>query len=405
VLTRLVFPALVLLLVQPAAADSEADSADGPIIFNEIYLGEEGVWGIDSSGHEFHYDFDVDAFVPGYPDEGGRSREGDGRRRHELEAIEDRATEPVYVEAWTRRSVSIGENEYVDGDIVAWGRVTVKGWVKGDVKSYQGRVLVTATGQVDGDIEAPEVIVREGGEVLGEISEDTPAPELPDFSSDSSSVGILVAFIFSFVVVLTAFILVTVFRRQTERVNLCLRSYGARSFVLGFLLVLGLPMLVAAVTITVVGVILLPLVPLAYLLASVLGYIAYGRRLGARILGPDASTWLTTSLGALLLMLPWLFTAMLLSTASEVIQGFGVFSLVMSILLTVFLACSGVGGALLTRFGFREYVPRSEAATTDQGAPAPPPIPEPPAVPDAPNPPGDSADETSSDQNRTSEQN
>jgi hypothetical protein len=81
-------------------------------------------------------------------------------------------------------------------------------------------------------------------------------------------------------------------------------------------------------------------------------------------------------------MAVWALVALIMGSDygdSSGYHGMGVFLLVISILGTTYPFLTGIGAAVLTRFGFRPYVSRSETQTTvDQAAPepAPPPIPQ-----------------------------
>jgi len=87
--------------------------------------------------------------------------------------------------------------------------------------------------------------------------------------------------------------------------------------------------------------------------------------------------------GVTVLMGLWFVTAVLLGSGDSTTNDFGVFLLVVSILISSFPLCSGIGAALLTRFGFRECVNwknRESENNQEVPSPEPPPIPEPPVA-------------------------
>ncbi len=400
--------ALILFPAQPRAQDEPSGQAKFDSLLVEIVLNEEGVWALDSSGYEWHYDFALERFLPG-PIEATDVERVRGLADDILidsDGFPKRTVEVDPIRQLDRGSVSIAENEWVDGDVIAWERVTIKGWIKGDVISLRNRVLITQTGQVDGDVKAPRVIVREGGQVNGRIIEE--AFEFGDISAPISKEGVVVAVVFTSVMLLGTLILVPLLPKKVKVVHDCAMNFKGRCFAIGFLLLPGISLIVILLLITIVGILLIPLVPILYLVAVLLGFIAYGSVIGRAILlrvaGGTRSYLIHALLGELLLMSTWLTCSSLMSTNGVVANGFGIFFLVMSILISVFVGCSGIGAAFLTRFGFRPYDPHATYVAGSAPAPAPPPIPEPPPFNPAPEPVPPKSDATLPEPPRKSEQ-
>jgi hypothetical protein len=404
----------VVLSSSPAWAE-ESRSASGrerpDPVFNEILLTNDSVTAVDTFGNHWRYSFDSNVFE--------RATPGPGVDRIETEPdqpeipgvpVEERCTSERLVKSLEKKSVSVGYDEYVDGDIVAWGRVTVKGWVKGNVKSIQKRVTVTETGRVDGDVEAPEVVVKEGGEVGGRIIEGGSTIDIRDIAPSFSPDGIIIVLSLTAFLFLATFLIVSLMPRQLENFYLCYRESPVKTFFLGLLFIFLLPVLVAVLVVTIIGIPLTLLVPFAYLLAIILGVVSFGNQIGEHIArryfgGIDHPT-LQSLLGVLMLMLLWLVVAILMGSGEAVSQGFGIFFLVVATMISTVPVCCGVGTALLTRYGLRKYVVWSDRryrrAETGVPTPAPPPIPadtgafvpKPPPFPDgmtrpaAPLPPG-----------------
>lgn len=380
---------LISLSVQAQAdQDSVSDRpsvSSEPFIFTEIELTPEGVIAYDTSGHRWNYDFRLDQFVEGDQDqeESGDGRES-GDREERADPVEVRCIERKSVAFPALRAVYVGRDEYVDGDILAYGRVTVKGWVKGDVESFNKTVLVTSTGQVDGDIKAPDVIIKPGGVVLGAVIESAGYNHtIPDFDTE----GIWVVFAFTLVLTLIVFLTSSLAARQTTNMTDCVCQYPARSFLFGFLFLMLAPAIMILVAVTVVGVLI---VPIAYLVSLALGMGVTGfqiaRPLARRHLGMNLGPVVTSLVGVGMHMSAWAIVALILGSdhdGSFGYYGLGVFLLVISILGTSYSFLTGIGAAVLTRFGFRPYVGRAEAQTPSTEAP---PAPAPPPIPTGPGP-------------------
>jgi hypothetical protein len=175
---------------------------------------------------------------------------------------------------------------------------------------------------------------------------------------------------------------------------------------LGFLFLLLLPAIVLLVTVTIVGMIIVPFVPLIYVIAFVLGIVSFGEMIGKqfslRYLGGERGRLLQSTIGILLLMSFWFIVAVLLGSSDSVSQGFGIFFLVASIMLTSYPVVGGIGAAILTRFGFREYLGwkerREREGSVTLPTPAPPPIPDDSSlgVPFSPSGPSDATPSPSS---------
>jgi hypothetical protein len=214
-----------------------------------------------------------------------------------------------------------------------------------------------------------------------------------DLKSPFSAAGIIVAASFTVLLLLSGLLVVTLAPRHCENLCGCAETNKAKTFFLGFLLWLLLPPLIVLVTITIVGIPLTPLVPFAYVAAAIMGMIAFGNMVGRvfarQFLGSEKGRLFQTLVGILLTMSLWFVSATLLGANGDTAQGFGVFFLVVAILVTAFPVASGAGAAFLTRFGFREYKDWKDRANSaaEPPPPAPPPIrpdqlsPEPPEGP------------------------
>lgn len=374
---------LLLLSISLAAQDpAPVESPPEDTVFVEMLLDEEGVTAYDSIGRAWFYDFNNEQFVIGDYQRNEGDRELSGLETDFL-PVQERCTEKLVVKQWGR-TVLVGVDEYVEGNIIATGQIRIKGWVQGDVRSVNGRVLISSSGQVDGNVTAKEIIVKDGGIVLGEqIQSDNP---LENFNlKDTFNLdGIKIVVIFMVLFYLFGLLFQSTMPVHAERFGACLHAHRFKSMMLGFLLFFLLPVIIALAAITIVGIILIPFIPLFYLLAIIFGVSAFSRKIGhglnKRILRKNTGRLFDTFIGLSLFWLLWLIVAILLGSSSPVAEGFGVFFLVVAILVSILPTFAGIGAAFLTRFGVREFTSWKEKHTQFDysKAPAPPPIPHPP---------------------------
>jgi hypothetical protein len=372
----------LLVTATPVLAAPGTPGTSRDTLFKQIKLTREGVVAVDTGGHRWAYNFETGSFVPDTqsPDAEDLDREGKSGAETAAGPVGERCINPKTVTP-LQKLVTVGYDEYVDGDVVAYGRVVIKGWVKGDVKSLNGSVTVAGSGQVDGDVSASDIVVSKGGKILGKQIKINPINLSAELLSQKfSSNGLWVVLGFVVFLLVAAFLIESLFPRQLGNLQDCLFSHRGKSIALGFGLLFILPILVA---ITIIGLVVLPLVPLAYVIAISMGMTAIGERIGRRLLSRTrlgASHRLINAVfGIVLFMVLWVTVAILLGSSDSVASGFGVFGLVLAILLSLFPVCGGIGAALMTRMGYREYrgsIFRQREREADAPAPAPPPIPE-----------------------------
>ena len=383
---------VVIILFFPATVsigqDDPSDQRYSPTdtIFNEILLTEEGVIAVDTAGYEWYYDFEYSNFVVGFQplsdDAGGVFVPGSEYRDV---AIEERAVIRKRVKQFEYGSVTVREDEYVKGNIISFGKVTVKGWVKGSITSAN-RVLVTETGYVEGDIKASRVVKKDGSVILGEITETTMPLDIETFTPGFGHKFLLVMSIITAAFLLFGFLIYTLMPRQVATMQTCLLNHKGRSAGLGLIFILSMPAIAVLLGITIVGSVLIPLLPMAYLAAIILGLMTFGKLLFSKIykqtIYNKSSGLFIGVIGILIVMIPWLVTGALWPSTDNVAVVLSVFGLVFSIMGSIYPVFSGVGAAFLTRFGFREYAAGPKkvrfAEKPDTHKPAPPPIPDTP---------------------------
>lgn len=384
------------------AQEESSEYAPPDTVFREITLTDEGVTAVDTSGYDWYYDFAQGIFrvgILGDADEEGPEDAG-GSETDYVPVDQRPGMKEIKVKPFVNKIV-VDYDEFVDDEIISYGRVTIRGWVKGDVMSIDGRVLVAATGQVDGDIAAPEIIVKDGGIVLGKqiIAEGLdPGNIIPDASS---SVGIILIIVFTGVFIFFGFLVVTLMPQQTKTLAACVSGSKLKAYFTGLFFILLMPFVLLLVTITIVGIVLLPVVVLAYLFAMILGVVVFGDQIGGLIarkfIGRERNLLFQSMVGVLCFMGLWFLTAALLGSSSTLAGGLGISMLVISICISSYPILTGVGAAVMTRFGFKSYTSwkdRQRRAGVGM-APAPPPIPKAPPEPSPGAFDDDSEDETS----------
>lgn len=386
---------LVICLISTSASFAQEETSpaasDNNLLFKEIYLSEEGVSAIDTFGYEWYYDFQTDQFMQGNLADADNGNEF--RREDADLPVEERCTERLRVNPFESKPITVDYDEYVDGDVVTLDRVIVKGWIQGDVKSLRERVIIKSTGQVDGSVEAPRITVEDGGEVLGEIIETT-SIDFDDFAAFSPD-GLIATTSIALFLALMAFLTSALMPTKLQNVVDCIGGKTLRSYFLGLLFIFLMPFVVVVVAITIVGIFVLPFIPLAYLFAIILGAVAIGNIVGGYVMeaitGKRSKLLFQSTIGVIIFMIPWIIASSLLGSSSAVSEGVGVFFLVISIIISTIPVCTGVGASLLTRFGFRNYQSWKDLKTRPFEAPAPPPLSgEFDAMPSAPSPPSSS---------------
>lgn len=376
-------------------------------VFKELHLSSDGVYGIDSSGDEWEYDFGREAFTK------GRERpEEEVSSQKELEQMaEEVAKAAVSVDATTEQirnnrtlqsalrkirglqlgSVTVEEDETVDGPVVAVGPIIVKGLVDGDVISYK-RITVTSTGEITGDARAPEILKMRGATISGGRYE-TDIPKIPDLelfetTSDTSltvSLSILAGLLFC------GFLASAIVRRPLERVRDCIRTICIKSFFMGLLAIFLFAPLFALLCLTIIGIPLAIFVlPIALLGAIIMGTIALGYFIGEKVshrfgLRP-ASQLAQVIIGLTVFYIPWIIMSFLWMSHSSFNRGLGTFFMVMAIIINSIGVLTGLGSVIFTRFGSRDCdkVRRMAVHVTISTAPPPPPPSPPPLKPDEP---------------------
>lgn len=377
----LIFVTSVNISAQSESVSTSQQAIKTDTIFNEIYLSEDGIAAVDTQGNDWYYDFKQDMFVTGLLERTALTR----TTQEYIEPVETRCTVKKIVKTSTTKSIVIDVDEYVDHDIIVFGRVTVKGWVKGSITSYNNKVIVKSTGQVDGNINAPKIIVRDGGIVLGEQNEDL--LEFSNLPSELPDNGFLIIMIIMAVLCVFLFLIIALIPEKLQVVSNCFNRYKLRTSLLGLFFFFMMPLVIALVAITIIGIVVVPFVPLVYVFASVLGIAAFSHTVGNLVFGRFLSSgnriFMKSFLGFAMFAISWIMGITFMTGSEDsAMFGIGIFFFVVSIIFSIVPIFGGIGAAVLTRFGTRSYTSWKDKITADPQTftPAPPPMPKGPEI-------------------------
>jgi hypothetical protein len=288
-------------------------------------------------------------------------------------------------------SVHVGEDEVVDGDVVAvLGSVSVDGRVTGDVVSVMGSVNLGEDAIVDGEV----VVVggtlnREPGAVIeGGVEEVAWGPNVhfggPEFHAPflEGVGGLIMTIIWITVLGALAALMYLLARRPVERMAYRISESPWKAALVGLVAqILFFPVLVLSIVllaISIIGIPLLLAVPFA-LVALAIGMLI-GFTAVARVLGSSAESrfgwqhdnpFVAVLIGVGLIMLVSFFASVLGIPGGPL----GVFAVILGILGFVLQYAAwtvGLGALLLTRFGTRYGWGEAPGPGTPAMPPAPP---------------------------------
>ncbi len=322
-------------------------------------------------------------------------------------------------------SATVEAGARVDGNVVVMGgSAAIGGRVNQNVTIMGGSVTLHSSAEVDGELAVlgGAIAREEGAQVKGGESQglgysgnwDIPGTRADPFRGLDPLIWLFqtafVAMAFTVVLSVMALAIGALWPDQTTRVSAAIATAPAVSGLLGVLTLVAVPIVLAllALTICLAPVSLLGVV--AYVAAMLFGWVALGLLLGNRLAA--AFKWNLPTAGATLL---GTFLITLVASPLWVLPGLNC----LGIPLVLILACIGLGGVVLTRFGSTPYlsglgfapapvtpapvapVPAPASPTPPAlvdllplvpepfAAPEPPPAPEPPMAPEAGSPPAE----------------
>ncbi len=294
------------------------------------------------------------------------------------------------LDRFTWGDLSIPAGATVDGPVAAaHGNVNVRGLVHGDVFAVGGDVVVHTGGEVTGSALALQgKVIVDGGRVGGELKAATPfgiaaADAEPRLTGSAAVMHALKISAGWLVVVLLVGLGVIVFSgAQLEAVVQALENRFSTAFVVGVAAQVGaiplLALLCLVLAVTIVGILLIPFAVVAYIL-GVAGLVTLGALAAASVAGHaivrqgrNVRTRAVQSMvtGTVLLMLPWLASALLVNS-----QWGGMLARIVAVAITWVAVSAGLGAALIARGGMPfVHVHAGRATASPAGWQTPTPI-------------------------------
>lgn len=258
---------------------------------------------------------------------------------------------------------------------VAEGTVHVRGAVEGDVVTYNGNIVVHSGGHVSGSaIAIGGTVTLDGGRVDGETRAigGNLAPLAGDVAAARTGIdavmyqGALAGGWLAVLLIVGLSVLVFASRNLDAVGDALTKNFG-RSFVAGLAgqvaLLPVLALITVGLTLTVLGILLIPFAIVAYVLAVAglvtLGYLAIARLTGATVVksqgGVDkaarAASLKAMIIGLIVLMVPWFLASALAGWPMA-----GLAARVIAVAITWVAATAGLGAALVSRGGVRRSV-------------------------------------------------
>lgn len=325
-------------------------------VYTEIRIDNDGIILVDSTGNE--------VMVPA-----GTGRDEDGIPTP-LAPIPPAAADintadfPVKISSIRKigQSVVVEADEHVLGEIVAvGGNATIRGLVEGSITAT-GTVRVARGGIVMGNILGNEVIEEQGSQVFGHVTEQNLS--IPDPSEtwrdrdreDTSAAAVAGVTIITLLFIFT-FAIAMIFRKPTDRVKAVYTQNILKTLLVGSLAwILVLPVFLL-LCITIVGIPIAVLgIPLGMLAAAFLGGAAFALFLSDFVKPHNGEVEEGRAkkvvVGFAIGQVPSVGFFLGLAMDSEPVSViFGIVAL----LLTLLVVTLGFGGAILTRFGSRDY--------------------------------------------------
>jgi len=387
---------------EPAITDSEPsataeslefDAIDdiADTLFMELHLSPDGIYGVDTSGREWDYDFSRDEFIRGEKDASGKTSTVFSKKGQPVTDVpEPPDLRITRYDGLQMGSVAVEKDEKVIGSILAMGAVMVEGRVTGDVFSYS-MVTVAKTGEIFGDVRAPRIVKMRGAVIHGSRSE-TDLPQIPEFQflEKTSYTQLLVNGGLFLFLVFCAFLAVAILPRSIDRLTVCMQTGPVKSFFAGFLTWILLSPAIALLCLTIIGIpIAIIVAPIGLVIGLIMGVVGC-----SQLVGEKARAWFSFTydsrlmkvlVGLTMLSLLWLLAGLLQIPPSSISRGFASFFNAIAGIVWFIVVTMGIGAIVMTRFGSRDC----RKAMMDklqqvkvQPSPAPPPPSPPPLKPD-----------------------
>ncbi len=276
-------------------------------------------------------------------------------------------------------TVNIEKGAQVNGDIVlTGGTINITGSVKGDIVAIGGAVSLDDTAIVDGDISAVGASIKrsDGAQISGQITEQGPlqldlnqgGQNIPVKNTPSMLEKILAIAFESLAMAALAVVLGLIFPNQIKRVAQTLNNEFWVSGGVGIITIIGAPIVLVIMTITIILIPVMIFSLLAIALTSIYGWV---------VAGFDAGEWFSK-----LFKVNW---------PVAVSSGIGVLVLSLVVGLITLIPCVGwiiaflilvftLGAIVISRFGSNKYALLHPQENLPAQPPVPPVAPEPPTT-------------------------
>jgi MFS family permease len=259
-------------------------------------------------------------------------------------AVHAEATSVVKI----NNDVTIEENMKVQNVFVLRGQITINGTVEQNVVAIGGSIVLTRTAVVNGDVVALGgiIVMGKGADVHGtltEINSSNISAAISDLLSDDWEGWSWLFAIFSvvvfFAILILALLIVALIPKPIQVIAETIKTNTFKvslSGLLGLLLIVPIAVLL---TISVIGIVLIPLEMILVVSAALLGFIAVSQLVGRRVLMLIKRTG-----GGVIRQTFWgLITLWLIGWIPYV--GW---------IIKVLAVVLGLGGVIMTRFGTKE---------------------------------------------------
>jgi hypothetical protein len=259
-------------------------------------------------------------------------------------AVHAEATSVVKI----NNDVTIEENMKVRNVFVLRGQITISGTVEQSVVAIGGSIVLTRTAVVNGDVVALGgiIVMGKGADVHGtltEINSSNISAAISDLLSDDWEGWSWLFAIFSvvvfFAILILALLIVALIPKPIQVIAETIKTNTFKvslSGLLGLLLIVPIAVLL---TISVIGIVLIPLEMILVVSAALLGFIAVSQLVGRRVLMLIKRTG-----GGVIRQTFWgLITLWLIGWIPYV--GW---------IIKVLAVVLGLGGVIMTRFGTKE---------------------------------------------------
>jgi hypothetical protein len=276
-------------------------------------------------------------------------------------------------------SITIGANQVIDGDVVSvGGSVTVLGRVLGDVVSVGGDVDLRPQAVVEGDAVSIGGTVHrgEGSQIGGQnvglrfvpsgfLGAWTPGRHFPVFSI--VWIGMKLIFLF-----LVAWILAMLAEARLLGTGRFLEAHLWRSLLTGLAVLILFPAAFILLCVTIVGIPVALLSPLALVLALMVGYLVVAALVGQRVIkGSDHTSWIKATAVGLALFEGLPLVGHLLRAAGGPFHALGLSLIVFGWAAIMISATIGLGALVSGRFGKRSPLFVGEAPVPAAGTMSP----------------------------------